>query len=1172
MYNLFIDVLKNSTEFNEVSRNLKENLSPIAVNGLFGSSIAQLIYAASQEQGKQSIVITYNEIEAKRLYEDLRFFDEENTYYFPSKEIVFYDVYAHSNQINEERLKVIDAILKGKRCIVVTTIDSILTKLIPSKEWLDHEINLEVGEVLNLEDFTQRLIFMGYERVDMVQAKGQFSIRGGIIDYFSSVDENPYRIELFDDEVDSIRTFELESQLSLEKKMKVRIKPAREVMIDNEKIQKGIKEIKKEFESYKKKIKGEVKDKLEEKFQELLSKLENNMYYDGIDNYIDYFMDRTENLLDYTNKESLVFLHDSQRIKERANSYINDFHERFKMFLEKGQLLPNQVNAIYDYNKLLKDFKLRSNILLNNLPKRIEDFSLKQIISFSVKEMNFYHGKIDILTEDIKNWKYKGYKIVLVAGTEEKGRSIEKELRSRGIEAVYIEDYNREIKSGQLFITKGTLNNGFVYNTFKFAIIGEKEIFGLAKRHKRKKKKPREGRKIKSFRDLSIGDYVVHENHGIGKYIGIDQLKVEGIKKDYLKISYSGGDFLYVPIDQMDLVQKYIGGDEGSPKLNKLGGAEWKKAKAKAKSAIEDMAKDLLKLYAIRKSAKGYSFNKDSEWQKHFEEMFPYEETPDQLRCIEEVKRDMEKNIPMDRLLCGDVGYGKTEVAIRAAFKAIMDGKQVAFLVPTTILAQQHYNTLSERLSRYPVKVEMLSRFRSAAQQKKIIEDIRVGMIDVIIGTHRILSKDMKFKDLGLLIVDEEQRFGVKHKESLKELRKNVDVLTLTATPIPRTLHMSLIGIRDMSVIEDPPEDRYPVQTYVTQYNEGMIRDAIIKEIERGGQVYFVYNRVQDIDKMTAKLRRLVPEAEIAYAHGQMSEKKLENMMIDFLNKEFDVLVCTTIIETGLDIGNVNTIIIYDSDKMGLSQLYQLRGRVGRSNRIAYCYLTYNKDKVLSEIAEKRLKAIKEFTELGSGFKIAMKDLEIRGAGNLLGSQQHGHMASIGYDLYCKMLEDAVKKLKGEDVEEIIETTIDINVDAYISDTYITNEIYKLEMYKKIASIRDKQDAFDMEEEIEDRFGTIPKPVYNLISIAYIKSMCQKLKIASISEEGDIFKFQFDDRYNLDPFLIASSVEKFGSKINFNCGNKPYFTYKLETNGKNQYKKLEEIKAMLEKISGFQLN
>lgn len=1169
MNSIFSEVFKNSNEYQELNKNIEEGVFPISLTGLSGSVLSNIIFSICENKANQSLIITYNELEARKIYEDLKFFYGEKVLFFPSKEIVFYDVYAHSNQMVEERLKAIRTVLSGEKCIVVTTADSILLNLVPGKGWISHEMNLKVGDIINLDDFIKKLVFMGYERSTMVQGKGQFSVRGGIIDFYSFIDEYPIRIELFDDEIDSIRTFDIESQLSLEKLRDIDVKSTREILLDEELITKGIDKLEIELKNHEKKIENRFKSNLNEKIGEIIAKLDNKIHFDGMGNYTHYFISKPETFLDYFGDDALIFMHEPIRIREKAENYIGDFNERFKQFLESGEVLPNQYNIIRSYEDILKKLKAKKSILINNIPKNIKDFSIKNTISFVVKEMHSYHGKIDMLTKDIKDWKYKGYKIAMICRTKEKSKSIENELKDRGVECQYINEPKRNILSGQAFIIKGAIENGFIFTSSKFIVISEKEIFGSSKKFKRRKFN-KKGRKIKTFRDLNIGDYVVHENHGIGKYIGIEQLKVESIKKDYLKIKYSGTDLLYVPIDQMDLVQKYIGGEDRAPKLNRLGGAEWRKTKDKIKKSIEDMAKDLLKLYAIRKEAKGYAFSKDTEWQKQFEDMFPYEETPDQLRCIEEIKKDMEQDSPMDRLLCGDVGFGKTEVAIRAAFKAIMDGKQVAFLVPTTILAQQHYNTLTERFKDFPVTIEMLSRFRSAAQQKKIIEDLRMGVIDVIVGTHRLLSKDIKLKNLGLLVVDEEQRFGVKHKESLKKLKRNIDVLTLSATPIPRTLHMSLVGIRDMSIIEDPPEDRYSVETFVTPYNEGMVREAIIKELERGGQVYFVYNRVKDIEKITSKIKMMVPEARVSYAHGQMSERKLEKIMINFLNREFDVIVCTTIIETGLDISNVNTMIIHDADKLGLSQLYQLRGRVGRSNRIAHCYLTYQKDKVLSEVAEKRLKAIKEFTELGSGFKIAMKDLEIRGAGNLLGSRQHGHMAAIGYDLYCKLLEDTVKSLKGEDVEDIVETSIDINVNAFISSKYITDEKYKLEIYKKIAAIREKQDAYNIEEEIEDRFGTLPEPVYNLIAISFIKVLAQKLKISSISEVKNGFKFEFSNKYKLDPYLLAKISQEFGKKITVNCSSTPYFIYNLYDNKMNQTKKMNKIINMLEKIRGFQ--
>ena len=622
---------------------------------------------------------------------------------------------------------------------------------------------------------------------------------------------------------------------------------------------------------------------------------------------------------------------------------------------------------------------------------------------------------------------------------------------------------------------------------------------------------------------MNVGDYVVHENSGIGRYTGIDQITVNGIKKDYMKIIYQGGDNLYVPIDQMDKVQKYIGSDVEKVKLNKLGSSEWTRAKAKVKKEIEDMTKDLIELYAKREKVKGYKYSKDTPWQQEFESLFPHEETDDQLKAIKETKKDMESDKVMDRLICGDVGYGKTEVAIRAVFKACMDQKQVAVLVPTTILAQQHYNTFKERFENYPIRVEVLSRFKSPKQQKEIISDAKKGLVDVLIGTHRIVSKDINLPNLGLVVIDEEQRFGVKHKESLKQIKSTVDVLTLSATPIPRTLHMSLSGIRDMSVIEEPPQERHPVITYVTESKESVIQDEIERELARGGQVFFVYNRVEHIEEMASKIKRLVPDANVAVAHGRMTSKMLEDIILGFLNKEYDVLVCTTIIETGMDISNANTMIVYDADKMGLAQLYQLRGRVGRSSRQGYAYLMYEKDKVLSEIAEKRLKAIREFTEFGSGFKIAMRDLEIRGAGNILGSQQHGHMAVIGYDLYVKMLNDAIKKVKGEPIVEEIDVEIDLSVNAYIPDTYIPDELTKIEMYKKIASIENKEDMLEVEEELEDRFSDLPKSVQTLLKISYIKSLCKIMKIEKVR--------QVKDEIWLLPLTKYKTKEKVGYKI-----------------------------------------
>ena len=1166
-YSIFNEGIRGLREYGELEHSLDKGLSPTVIHGLMDAQVAHIISAMGKLQGRQCLVITHNEIQGKKVYEDLKFFLETDVYFFPRKEILFYHVEAYSHPGMEERLQAMLALLSGRPCIVVASVESLLNRLMP-KELMEKNITtIRYGESVDLEELIKKFVILGYERVDSVEAKGQFSLRGGIVDFFPPTSAIPYRVELFDDEVDSIRGFDPETQLSVEKLEAVSLYPAQELIWNEGMKNRAIESLESDFRAFSKKLKGSVREKLREKLDQLIEALE---IYDGgrgLESCLPYIYEDPPLLWDYFGRDALVFVEEPSRVREKADAAYGEFGESFKSLLEKGEVLPRQAELLVSYEDLLFQLSKGHIFALSSLPKDNPDFVPRHIVNFSGRMTQSFHGKMDIFLEEIKKWKYRGYKILLICATEERGKSLEGTLKANGIECSYIKEKNHPIQSGQTFIIEGALSKGFEYYSNKLIVITEDEIFGTARR-KRTPSKRKDARPIKSFTDLKVDDYVVHENHGIGKYVGIEQLKVQGAKKDYLRIKYSDGGSLYVPIEQMDVVQKYIGAEGTTPKLNKLGGSEWKKTKAKVKGAIEDMAQELLALYAVRQTAKGYAFSSDTPWQRQFEDLFPYEETPDQLRCIEEIKSDMEKAIPMDRLLCGDVGYGKTEVAIRAAFKCVMDGKQVAFLVPTTILAQQHYNTLVQRFSHFPVSMEMLSRFRTDSQQEDIIERLRVGNLDMVVGTHRLLSKDVQFKDLGLLIVDEEQRFGVKHKEALKQLRKDVDVLTLTATPIPRTLHMSLVGLRDMSVIEDPPEERYPIQTYVIEHNDEVIRDAILREVHRGGQVYFVFNRVQGIQQMAARIGRMIPDVRIAVGHGQMSERELENVMLDFLNGEYDVLVCTTIIETGLDISNVNTIIIHDADKMGLSQLYQLRGRVGRSNRLAYAYLTYQKDKVLTEVAEKRLKAIKEFTEFGSGFKIAMRDLEIRGAGNLIGAEQHGHMAAIGYDLYCKLLEDTIHEMKGEGYTRPVETSIEINVNAFIPENYIGNEQHKLEIYKKIASIRDRQDAYAVEEEIEDRFGTVPESVTNLIAIAFIKAMAQKTGISHLTEEEGQAKLQFVDGSKMNPLGIAEVMAKYGNRIQIHAGVQPH----LKVRYRDGNQRLQELIELLEKISGFHGN
>ena len=965
---------------------------------------------------------------------------------------------------------------------------------------------------------------------------------------------------MFDDEIDSIRIFDLLTQRTLENVEGVFIPPVKEILIAPEFNEQLILNFEKEFKMALGKNKSIIN---EEKFYKYLELLKESIYMSNRDMIIPYIpKEYLTSIFDFFKDDALIILDEPKRIEDKAKNIKSDFIMKFTDLLEVGEALPSHSNIIYDYNHIVPKISEKIVITNSGFLKGDHLFNPKSIHNFSVKSMVNYHNKMELLKEDLNHYKYRGYKIIILSGTEDRGIRLKQTLEGLDVVSNFYNSTEGEIKSNQIIITPGSIAGGFEYPNLKLIVLSDNEIFGASKKKSKRVHKKSKSETI-NISDLKPGNYVVHEIHGIGQYEGIIQLDIQGIKKDYLTIRYKGKDKLYLPVDQMNLIQKYIGSDALKPKVNKLSSGDWAKTKAKTKKAVAEMAQDLLDLYAKREQLVGYAFGPDTPWQNQFEDLFPYEETEGQLSSAYEIKRDMEKPKPMDRLLCGDVGYGKTEVALRAAFKAVMESKQVAILVPTTILAQQHYNTIVERFSEFPIKIAMLSRFRSPKLQKLEIENLRTGNVDIVVGTHRLLSKDVIFKDLGLLIVDEEQRFGVKHKELLKQLKENVDVLTLTATPIPRTLHMSLIGIRDMSVIDEPPEERYPIQTYVVEWNEQMIRDAILKEVGRGGQVYFLYNRVETIDKMASKLRELVPEATFSIGHGQMPEKQLESVMVDFLGGESDVLICTTIIETGLDIPNVNTIIIYDADKMGLSQLYQLRGRVGRSNRLAYGYFAYEKNKVLTEVAEKRLRAIKEFTEFGSGFKIAMRDLEIRGAGNLLGLQQHGHIEAVGYDLYVKFLNESIRRLKGEIVDEKIETTIDIQVDGYIPSRYIEDEEQKIEVYKKVAAIEDMDDYRELVDELIDRYGDIPIQVENIMEVSYIKSLASKNKIKNILQGERYIKLEFVSVDNLSRELIHYLSTEYKNNIFFNLSSEPYFNFKTK---KDQ---LESLIELMEKINGF---
>lgn len=1141
-----IQPLIKSDEFISIAENINKNKFPIGVFGLSESAKSYFIYSIYEECSNEILVVTDNDVEAKKIYEDLSLYIP-NVYYFPTREVVFYNVDAVSGDLRWERIKVIKEMLQKGRKIVVTSIEAFAASYAPADLYKKYTFTLKLGDILDLTELGRKMVLSGYERVEIVDGKGQFSIRGGIFDIFPPTSRMPFRIELFGDEVDSIRTFNTESQRSIEKTDKVEIFPAKEIILEEDNIENGIKKMSSELSSIVKNTHNKDNTEQVEKIRKVidgnLETLRETSTFETIDSFLPFFYDKPSAFFDFI-KNALIVVDDSARCKGKLDSVYFEFEENYKTFLQRGDILPGQSRLLIEKERIYNELNLCKVIAMDALER--SDGMVKPLTAQTFREITLggFGGVIDLLTEEIKNKKQNGYKILILCGSRPRGERMVNTLRDKGIESIYRDDI-QNIQYGEVVITFGSLSKGFEYPDLKLCVISDKEVFGSTKRKARKKKQKGIG-KIKSFTELKLGDYVVHVNHGIGIYKGIKQLEVEGHKKDYLELAYSGDDKLFVPVEQLDLVQKYIGSEGTAPRVNKLGGNEWNKAKNKIRKSINEIAEELVKLYAVRSTINGYTYSKDTVWQKQFEEEFPYDETPDQLNAIEDIKNDMEKGKVMDRLLCGDVGYGKTEVAVRAAFKAVMDGKQVAFLVPTTILAEQHYNNFVKRFSDFPVKIDMISRFRTPAQQKVTIKAVKEGNVDILIGTHRILQKDISYKDLGMLIIDEEQRFGVTHKEKIKELKKSIDVLTLTATPIPRTLHMSLTGVRDISIIETPPEERYPIQTYVLEYNDQLIRDAVLRELNRGGQVFFVYNRVETIKEMAQNLLNLIPEAKIAVAHGQMTERELESVMLKFMNKEYDILLCTTIIETGIDIQNTNTMIIYDSDKMGLSQLYQLRGRVGRTNRIAYAYFTYRKDKVLTEIAEKRLKAVKEFTELGSGFKIAMRDLEIRGAGNIMGAAQHGHMAAIGYDLYCRMLEEAVKESRGEIDSNPIETTIEIKVDAYIPNSYIEDETQKIEIYKKIASIESKEDYIDIQDELEDRYSDIPLSVVNLMDIAYLKSLAGKLGIVEIKDKADSIYIKFENESMLTENLIKGIIKDYNRSITFKSEDKPIMLYRLK--------------------------
>lgn len=1098
-----IHAFSQDPDFRSIATGLAGGLREQIISGLSGSSRQVMIAALAEESKRPVVVITHNMFAAQKITEDLiECLSPDQVILFPAQELMVAEMVAQSPEMLARRIDALTRLAAGFRGILVVPYAGLRKLLPPRQVFADALIRIRTGDTVQLEELLRKMSSMGYERTDKVENKGEMSVRGGILDFFPMTAPNPYRIELFDDEVDSIRTFDTAEQRSIEKLGEVEIRPCKEILADGKRFQSAAQHAYELLQDQLSKMSDRgAKAKLQEEIMQEIEMLRQEQYFPGMGKYISMLYPERQTLLDQLQPDTVLVIDEPARIVETAKQLERDEAEWITGMLQEGKSLPAFVIS-KPYESLLHR-KAFPCVYLSLFLRQVAGTQPQNIVNVPCRPMQNFHGQMNVLKSEMERWKKTGSKVLLLAQGKDR---IDKVRR-------VLQDYHIEEPDQ---ILDGNLQAGFEIPSVRLVVISEGELFTQKQRKARKiDKKLENAERIKSYQELKVGDYVVHVNHGIGKYVGIGTLEINGIHKDYIHILYAGGDKLSVPIDQIDLIQKYVGADEGKePKVYKLGGTEWSKVKSKARSAVQDIADDLIKLYAERQSRPGYAFSKDTPYQKDFEGMFPYEETRDQSRAIDEIKQDMERPRPMDRLLCGDVGYGKTEVAVRAAFKAAIDGKQVAVLVPTTILAQQHYETFKERFSGFPFNIQVLSRFRSKKEQNETTKGVKNGTVDVVIGTHRLLSADMVWKDLGLLIVDEEQRFGVSHKEKLKRLKTNVDVLTLTATPIPRTLHMSMLGVRDLSVIETPPENRFPVQTYVVEYGNALVREAIERELAREGQVYFLYNRVQGIQQMADQISMLVPDARVAVAHGQMSEQELEKTILDFLDGEYDVLVSTSIIETGVDIPNVNTLIVHDADKMGLSQLYQLRGRVGRSNRIAYAYFTYQRDKVLTEVAEKRLQAIKEFTELGSGFKIAMRDLSIRGAGNLLGAEQHGFIASVGFDLYSQMLAEEVQKRKAELGEvqpekRTFTTQLDIQLDAYLPSDYIYDSMQKIEIYKKVATSVSLDEVSDLEEELTDRFGDLPQAVRSLMAVARIRIYGSEFRIETIKQRGEDYELVF---------------------------------------------------------------
>lgn len=1137
--NFLIKTLEENKKFQELTKQISKT-GPIAISGLVDVEKLHVLAGIFNETKRPMVLVTYNEIQARKLYQDLKKLIKQ-TYFFPKKEITSYDYVAQSKEIEYKRIDVLNKMYLAKKqkepIIIVTTIEAVMQKMVAKDTLYQNVIDFEVGKTYLLDGIKEKLVGLGYERSDLIENKGQFSIRGGIVDVGLS-EKIGVRIEFWGDEVDSIRFFQISSQRSTEMLKEITIFPAHELIVQD--LSEAVKNIQEKYPE-------EIED---------IELIKNGDYISKINKYFNEFYENQASFLDYMSDEYLLLLDEKTKINQRKTNIIEDNNKLIASLVEKEKFVPE---AIENISKFEYNFEEKQIIYLeqNDSIKNIQKYY------FETREINFYNLQLDLLLADIVTYQKNKKKVVLLAGNEISAKKLCDILKENQINYKY-EREAENVKPGEIIVTIGGFSSGFENYDLNLIVVSLQNNFEEpVKRKKKLSSTFKDSEKI-VFADLKPGDIVVHQTHGIGQFIGVNTITADGVTKDYIKIKYRNDDILYVPTNSLDSVRKYIGGgDNSSPRLNKLGGKEWSATTSKVKKNLEAVAKDLIELYAKRQKIKGFSFSPDTPWQKQFEDSFPYTETDDQLRCIQDVKKDMEKPQPMDRLLCGDVGYGKTEVAIRAAFKAVMDQKQVAYLVPTTILANQQYEEFKTRMQEFAINVELLNRFKTKKEQDEIIKKLKLGEVDVVVGTHRLLSEDVNFKDLGLLIIDEEHRFGVKDKEKIKKLRTNIDVLTMTATPIPRTLHMSIVGVRDMSVIYEPPHNRKPVQTYVLEYDQEVITEAITKEIERDGQVFYLFNQVEGIEKKSNEISMLVPEAKVGFAHGKMSGRELEEIMESFINHEINVLVCTTILESGIDIPNANTIIVENADRLGLAQLYQIRGRVGRSDKQAYAYITYKRDKLLSEVADKRLKAIKEFTEFGSGFKIAMRDLEIRGAGSMLGEMQHGHMEQVGYDTYCKLLDEVIKEMQGIEVVEEQDVQIDLAVSSYIPDNFIENSSQKIEIYQNIALCRTEEELQNVIDEVIDRYGRLPKELENLIDIARIKQLARKANILKIAQKENGIVFYFV-KEKIKPEMVNTLITKYPMLVKFSNAVEPYVTLRIKENENIIEKAKEFLNTVIE--------